>query len=104
MATNAHCRKPAAKLCDNRNFWISAYTERRIVIEGWGYTQATNGDYSADMRNAYIPAPDPERLKINDAAFLHPSAETVSRLVDLYDVKFLFAARSTRSTWTASTP
>ncbi len=94
VATNAHCRKPAAKKCDNRNFWMAAYTERRIVIEGWGYTQATNGDYSADTRNAYIPTPDPLRLKINDAAFQHPSVATVSRLVDLYDVKFLLVSKS----------
>jgi hypothetical protein len=93
VATNVHCRKPAAKLCDNRNFWVSAYTERRIVIEGWGYTQTTNGDYSADTRNAYIPAPDPQRLKINDAAFLHPSAATVNRLVQTYDVRYLFVSK-----------
>jgi hypothetical protein len=93
VATNVHCRKPDAKKCDNRNFWVSAYTERRIVIEGWGYTSTTNGNYSDDGRNAYIPVPDPQRLAINDAAFEHPSAETVNRLVDTYDVKFLFVSK-----------
>ncbi|MDP9319313.1 MAG: hypothetical protein M3O94_09655 [Actinomycetota bacterium] len=93
VATNVHCRKPVAPKCDNRNFWVSAYTERRIVIEGWGYTQATNGDYSDEGRNAYIPAPDPERLRINDAAFTHPTAETVDRLVNTYDVEFLFVSK-----------
>lgn len=93
VATNAHCRKPAADLCDNRNFWISAYTERRVVIEGWGYTAATNGDYSEGSRNVYIPTPDPERLKINDAAFQHPSAATVNKLVNTYNVKFFFVCK-----------
>jgi hypothetical protein len=93
VATNVHCRKPHATKCDNRNFWIAAYTERRIVIEGWGYTQATNGDYTDSGRNAYIPTPDPRRLAINDAAFEHPSAATVNKLVDTYDVKFLFVSK-----------
>lgn len=94
VATNAHCRKPARGMCDNRHFWISAYTERRVVIEGWGYTQVTNGEYSDEARNAFIPPPDPQRLKLNDAAFLHPSAETVNRLINRYDVKFLFVCKS----------
>lgn len=96
IATNVHCRKPGTTKCDNRNFWISAYTERRVVIEGWGYTSTTNSAYSDEARNAFIPAPDPERLKINDAAFTHPTVETVNRLVDTYDVRYLFVSKRYR--------
>jgi hypothetical protein len=93
VATNVHCRRPDAKNCDNRNFWIAAYTERRIVIEGWGYTELTNSSFAGEVSNASIPTPDPERLKMNDAAFEHPSTQTVQRLVDTYDVKFLFVSK-----------
>lgn len=93
VATNVHCHKPHADKCDNRNFWVSAYTERRIVIEGWGYTQLTNTDLTNEVRSAYIPPPNPQRLAINDAAFRHPSEQTVTRLVDAYDVKFLFVSK-----------
>ena len=77
-------------MCDNRNFWVSAWSERQIVIEGWGYTAATNKNYVAGEANSTIPAPDPERLKLNDAAFTDPSAETIGALVDAHDVKWLF--------------
>ncbi|MDX6296907.1 MAG: hypothetical protein QOI51_764 [Nocardioidaceae bacterium] len=90
VATNAHCRLPDTALCDNRNFWVSAYTQRRVVIEGWGYTTITNAGYSDTARNQNIPNPYPERLKINDAAFENPSPTTVNRLVNTYGVKFLF--------------
>jgi hypothetical protein len=93
VATNVHCRKPAEPRCDNRNFWVSAYTERRIVIEGWGYNQVTNDNYTDQPSNADIPAPYPQRLRINDAAFTHPTTATVERLVKAYDVKFLFVSK-----------
>lgn len=93
VATNVHCRKPTDAKCDNRNFWISAYSERRIVIEGWGYTATTNGAYSDEARNSLIPAPDPGRLEINDAAFTKPTTETVNRLVQSYDVRYLFVSK-----------
>jgi hypothetical protein len=94
VATNAHCKDPGRRQCDNRHFWISAYTERRIVIEGWGYTAPTNANYERGVRNAFIPAPYPERLEINNAAFRQPSAETVGRLADTYGVRWLFVDKA----------
>lgn len=90
VATNVHCSSPEGasprdKRCRNRNFWISAYTERRIVVEGWAYTAAG--------RDAAPSIPDPERLEINDAAFEEPSPRTVGRLVETYDVSWLFVAK-----------
>lgn len=93
VATNVHCAQPQGQRCDNRNFWIAAYTERRIVVEGWGYTAATNDIGEPTSRNAYLPIPDPERLKINDAAFEEPSRGTVGRLVETYNVSWLFVAK-----------
>jgi len=93
IATNVHCRLPDEKPCDNRNFWISAYTQRRVVIEGWGYPHGTDANYLAHVPDIHLRSPDPVRLRINDAAFQHPSAESVRRLVDLYGVRFLFVSR-----------
>jgi hypothetical protein len=92
VATNVHCADPAEKRCDNRSFWVSWLTERRIVVEGWGYTRETN-DARSQGRAAYLPIPDPERLQVNDAAFLQPSAETVGRLAETYDVSWLFVSK-----------
>ena len=90
VATNVHCSspqgaKPQSKRCDHRNFWIAAYTERRIVVEGW--------DYTAPARDAFPGIPDPDRLAINDAAFEQPSPKTVGRLVEIYDVSWLFVSK-----------
>ncbi|MPZ61054.1 MAG: hypothetical protein GEU93_07115 [Propionibacteriales bacterium] len=93
VATNVHCVRPTADRCDNRNFWVSAYTERRIVVEGWGYTAMTNASYVPDEANKWLPVPYPERLAINDAAFTDPSVESVGRLVDTYDVRWLFVSK-----------
>jgi hypothetical protein len=94
VATNVHCVSPTLPVCDNRNFWVSAYTERRILIEGWGYTPESNAAVvgsGSGVRSA-LP-PDPERLAINDAAFQHPSAETVGLLVDTYGVDWMFVSK-----------
>ena len=93
VATNIHCAKPDARRCDNRNFWVAAYAERRVVLEGWGYTAALNKTYQEGMRNAFLPAPDQERLALNDAAFTDPSPETIRALVDTYGVDWLFVGK-----------
>ncbi len=93
VATNVHCADPKVRRCDNRSFWVTAYTERRSVVEGWGYTAATNSGASDDVRNAYKPIPDPERLAINDAAFTDPSDESISRLRDTYGADWLFVSK-----------
>jgi hypothetical protein len=92
LATNVHCAQPHKKECDNRNFWISAETERRIVVEGWGYTRATN-DARTSGRAAKLPIPDKKRLRINDALFDRPSEETLRALVGAYDVSWLFVSK-----------
>lgn len=92
VATNAHCAQPVPR-CDNRHFWIAAYTERRVVVEGWGYTAATNAQFREGVRNAHLPVPDEERLAVNDAAFTDPSPETLRALVDGYGADWLFVSR-----------
>lgn len=93
VATNIHCVSPTAPVCDNRGFWVAGLTERRVVIQGWGYTAATNGAAEEGGNNAKEPVPDPQRLAMNNLAFEFPSEETVGRLVDTYGVDWLFVSK-----------
>jgi len=93
VAVNAHCRRPAGR-CDNRHFWISAYAERRILVEGWGYINGANSRAALIGTPGIlgtVPFQQPQRLADNDAAFLNPTAETVGKLRDAYGVRWLFA-------------
>lgn len=67
IATNAHCGIGAAQLvrdkCDARHFWVAAYSERRILLEGWAYTRYSTADWTAPYWGADA------LLEMNDAAF-----------------------------------
>jgi hypothetical protein len=91
IAVNAHCRSWTGT-CDNRHFWISAYTERRVLVEGWGYTLSANSRASlSGPPGLGLPGfQRPTRLADNDAAFLDPTRETVGKLGDTYGVRWLF--------------
>jgi hypothetical protein len=89
VATNAHCRTVAGGQCDVRHFWIAAYTERRVLVEGWGYTEYALGGGS----NWSASFPDARRLAENDRAFQEPSAEALDVLRRRYGVRWLFVDR-----------
>jgi hypothetical protein len=96
VATNGHCAPIAAGgPCLNLHFWVSALSERRVLIEGWGFTARANADaLRLNTNNALVPFSDPQLLAENDAAFTHPSAQTISHLRDAYGVRWLFVDRS----------
>lgn len=90
IATNAHCRgRDGQGRCDNRAFWISGYSERRVLIEGWGYTERT-GSNSKTTPFMYRPYWNPAKLAANDAAFTTPSDRSIATLRDTYHVTWLF--------------
>ncbi|MCG5217235.1 hypothetical protein [Streptosporangium sp. KLBMP 9127] len=92
VATNAHCRGAGLKRCENRHFWISAYTERRMLVEGWAYTATNIGQVvgSADDKYTQFPFWDVKRQAVNDAVFRDPSRAAIRRLVEEYGVRWLF--------------
>jgi hypothetical protein len=94
VATNLHCLTGTVVdgACDARHFWVSAFTERRMLVEGWAYTPLAN-DYGVAhaVSGSTVPFWDPERLDANDAAFAAPSAESLATLRDQYGVRWLFA-------------
>jgi hypothetical protein len=91
IATNVHSRLPGTANCDKRSFWVAAFTERRVVVEGWGYTEATN---EAKASGGCSSVPNPTALRANNQAFRQPSVRTVDRLVTRYDVKYLFVSKA----------
>jgi len=74
LATNAHCLgygRPGN--CDPRSFWLSAYAERRVLVEGWTFAPRLAGD-------AAKPFWDPQLLDLNDRAFTGPTAQGLAEL------------------------
>ncbi|MEU4451391.1 hypothetical protein AB0F44_08670 [Nocardioides sp. NPDC023903] len=99
IATNAHCIGLPVPDCDRRNFWIAAYAERRVLVEGWAYIDPlVVGLPSTDLNNsAYLPFWDPELLEANDAAIMHPSPATLAALRDEHEVDWLVVDRRYRA-------
>lgn len=90
IATNNHCRLPRQKVCQTASFWIPGYAERRVLVEGWGYTARANahGTYQGATSGPFW---DQEKLRINDAAFEAPTRGGLETLRTRYGVRWLFA-------------
>lgn len=93
VATNSHCLPTGYPTCDNRNFWVAALTERRVFLEGWGYTDTAHHLAAATPTRPfpYVPYWDTARLAENDAAFDAPTAASVGALRDRYGIRWLLA-------------
>jgi hypothetical protein len=97
VATNLHCLygPQLTSPCDARHFWVSAYTERHILVEGWAYTVPAT-QYRADHGlTRTLPFWDPPLLAANDAAFRAPSATNLALLRHSYGVRWLYADLTT---------
>ncbi|MEU4834261.1 hypothetical protein [Streptosporangium sp. NPDC023615] len=90
VATNAHCVWRAGAPCDSRHFWISALTERRVLVEGWAYTARNLDRWRPGASVTGIPFWDTGRLSLNETVFTAPSAEAVRRLREHHGVRWLF--------------
>ncbi len=96
IATNLHDRRPTSVPVDHRQFWVSAFTERRILVEGWAYIPPELvGLPSNKKTNASTGGPfwKPAVLAANDRAFTHPTAQSVATLHLEYGVTWLFVDR-----------
>ena len=91
IATNGHCRRKIRTGCDNLHFWFAAFSERRFLLEGWGYTSTANRIQSeTGMRGNLVPYWNQALLAENDAAFHQPSPATIDRLRTGHQVRWLF--------------
>ncbi|WP_320066776.1 hypothetical protein [Micromonospora sp. RTGN7] len=89
VATNVHCRAVVSGWCDARSFWLSGYTQRSVLVEGWAFAPRMVGLPGGP----YAPFWDQERLRANDAAFTAPTAAGLAELRDSYGVRWLVADR-----------
>jgi hypothetical protein len=87
LATNSHCMPVYAdtKTCDARNFWLSAYAERRVLVEGWAYTPTGQSRKNANTG----PFWDRQLLAANDKAFHNPTQADLDYLWTRYGVRWL---------------
>ena len=101
VATHLHCRAAGgtSNPCDARHFWVSAYSERRVLVEGWAYTQmAISRARLLDVNPNSVPFWDPSVLALNDRAFSDPSADVLAALQTDHGVRWLFADATTADT------
>lgn len=85
VATNAHCRpgQPFFEYCDARGFWVSALSERRVFLEGWGYTPEASAAWGVGGRpTAQQPSPWPDRLELSQQVFTAPTQDVIDALRD----------------------
>jgi hypothetical protein len=74
IATNVHCISgEVPEPCDSRSFWLSAYAERPVLVEGWGFSPR-------QAKVGLTPFWDPALLSLNDAAFSDPTPSTLESL------------------------
>lgn len=94
VATNVHCTGlDQGPNCDARSFWVGGFSERPVLIEGWGYTDAAHLAHGQDgYRYSNQPFEDRELYELNRSAFTQPSDEVMDRLADR-GVEWLFADR-----------
>ena len=87
LATNAHCLSGDINNCDSRSFWLSAYAERSVLIEGWGFAprQAAVG---------LTPFWDTALMDLNEKAFTAPTPAILSELRDKHGVRWLVVDRA----------
>lgn len=95
VATNSHCRREISP-CDSRDFWLAAFSERQVVLEGWSYTEpafSTGGLYDRTLYRSRFW--DPALLERNDAVFVDPTAERVNSFTTEHGVRWLVAVGTT---------
>ncbi|GAB2941523.1 hypothetical protein GCM10027280_32600 [Micromonospora polyrhachis] len=88
VATNVHCVVRGNGWCDARGFWLSAYSERRVLVEGWAFAPRVAA------LGAYTPFWDQDLLRRNDEAFTAPTTDGLRDLRERYGVRWLVVDRS----------
>jgi hypothetical protein len=78
LATNEHCVTPPPypppyNICLNLSYWLSGWSERRVLLESWGY---------GTVQLPFGPYPDAKFQSMNDGVFSDPTAEGVQWMRD----------------------
>ena len=86
LATNVHCLTVTSATCNARSFWLSAYAERSVLVEGWRFAPRI-------VEVGTVPFWDSARLRLNDEAFTAPTVANLDELRRRYGVRWLIVDR-----------
>lgn len=86
LATNSHCSGLTRQCTQADSFWLSAYSERSVLIEGWAFAPRAQ---ALGVHEFW----DSELFHLNEDAFYAPTASKISALRDTYKVRYLVAIR-----------
>jgi hypothetical protein len=73
LATNEHCVAPPPYKCLSLSYWLSGWSERRVLLESWGY---------GPENRPYSPYPDSRFQATNDGVFANPTEAGVRWMRD----------------------
>ncbi len=92
VATNVHCLARVTSVgCDARAFWVSGLGQRRVLVEGWGYTEPAHAAHGIDGQSSRrAPFHDPDLYALNRRAFTAPNRDVLTKLKER-GVRYLFA-------------
>ena len=82
-----HCLQWASGPCDPRVFWLSAYAERSVLVEGWGFAPRIQ------VPGASQDFWDPALLALNDTAYSDPTEAGLRALRRDHGVRYLVVER-----------
>ena len=85
VATQRHCLQGSQPGCDVRRFYVAAYSERQVIVEGWAYTPRANSEYSRGSLSTDVtrgPFWDAPRLADVDQFVRDPDEDLAAALRD----------------------
>ena len=99
LATNVHCTGASQQQpCENNSFWISAFGQRAVLLEGWAYTNYAHLHHGDDsMVYSRQPHQDQDLYELNEAVFYQPTPQALDRIRDK-GVDYLFAGNQRAET------
>lgn len=81
VATNSHCAGRQRQWCDARQFWVSGFSGRRVLIGGYGVSPSQLALAGQQGHFAWTqPYHDQQALSMNDGAFNAPNAANLAWL------------------------
>lgn len=89
LAVDSYAVVPAGKPADN--FYVGAFAERRVFLEGWVYAPRSRTLGKAVWYGTAMPFPD--RLRLNEAVFRRGDRSALRVLTSRYGVRYLVVDR-----------
>ncbi|MFE2726639.1 hypothetical protein [Kitasatospora sp. NPDC059327] len=92
LVTNGHCRSendyavPGANCWNSLSFYLSGYSERSVLVEGWAYSPRLMSEKSGSFW-------DQPLLQLNEDAVYRPTAGILDQLRERHHVRYVVVNR-----------